>query len=221
VNLEGSALPFMSPSVPLPPVIAVAGSCMHAGKTRAATELVRRFHANGARVAAAKLSGVACLKDTLTMQDHGAYETLSFLDFGLPSTVGTPDLGPLTRSIIAHLAVSKPDVIVAELGDGILGGYNVASILDDELVRRSLAAIVFCANDFVSAWGGVELLRRQGLVPDVISGPATDSRMGVDFIRQNLSVPAANAVTGAASLHAVVLGKVEAWKERGESWPQS
>jgi hypothetical protein len=196
------------------PVVAVAGSCMHAGKTRAASELIRRFTEAGSRVAAGKLSGVACLKDSLEMRDNGAVHTLSFVDLGLPSTVGLDDLGWVARNIIGHLASTDVDVIVVELGDGILGGYNVASILDDEIVRQSLAAMVFCASDFVGAWGGVELLKQRGLMPDVIAGSVTDSRMGVDFIRQKLGLAAANAMVGGASLYAIVESRLSAWRQQ-------
>src|SRR5678816_1397292 len=85
----------------------------------------------GLRVAAAKLSGVACLRDTLNMADHGALVTASFLDCGLPSTVGAGDLAPVAKAIIARLNEDSPDLIVLELGDGILGGYSVESLFDD------------------------------------------------------------------------------------------
>ena len=79
-------------------------------------------------VAVAKLSGVACLKDILSMRDHGASEGLSFLDCGYPSTAGMTDLAPMAKGIIQRLNRSKPDVIVIEMGDGIIGGYGVASV---------------------------------------------------------------------------------------------
>ena len=102
-----------------------------------------------------------------------------------------------------------------ELGDGLLGGYNVSSILDDKIVRECLSALVFCAGDFVSAWGGIELLKHHGLVPDVISGAATDSRMGVDYIRQELGIPAANAIVGGAALFALVESRLLAAADEG------
>ncbi len=74
------------------PLIIVAGSCMNSGKTVAATEIIKQAGNSGLRVAGAKLSGIACLRDTLHMQDNGAYVTASFLDCGLPSTVDHADL---------------------------------------------------------------------------------------------------------------------------------
>lgn len=213
LNMSDFGMPMMDRIPGHIPVVAVAGSCMHAGKTRAASELVKRFAAAGYRVAAGKLSGVGCLKDSLEMRDNGAAKTLCFVDLGLPSTVGIPDLGKVARSIIAHLAASAPDVIVVELGDGILGGYNVAQIFDDPAVRRCLAATLFCANDFVSAWGGIELLGRQGISPDAISGPVTDSKMGIDYIRQNFGLAAANAMVGGAALFDIVESRIKSWEE--------
>lgn len=196
------------------PVVAVAGSCMHSGKTRAATELVRRFTSRGYRVAGGKLSGVACLKDSLEMRDNGAVKTLCFVDLGLPSTVGVPDLGAVARTIIGHLGSSPVDVVVVELGDGILGGYHVGAILEDEAVRGNLASLVYCASDFVGTWGGIELLKQKSLAPDVISGSVTDSRMGVDYIRQSFGLPAANAIGQGSTLFSIVEAKTMAWRQK-------
>ncbi len=214
LNIADFSLKPVNPASFDVPIIAVCGSSMHSGKTRAASELVRRFVAKGYRVAAGKLSGVACMKDTLEMRDNGAIATLSFADLGLPSTVGIDDLGWVARSVIGHLCAAMPDVVIVELGDGLLGGYNVGSILDEPLIRQSLAATVYCAGDFVAAWGGVELLKHRHLVPDVISGSVTDSKMGTDFIRQELGLPAANAVTSGATLFSIVESRVLAAAER-------
>jgi hypothetical protein len=196
------------------PVIAVAGSCMHSGKTRAASELVRRFSDRGYKVATGKLSGVGCLKDSLEMRDHGATKSLCFIDLGLPSTVGVKDLGMLARSIIGHLATPEVDLIIAELGDGILGSYHVGSILDDDLVKNQLAGLVYCAGDFVGTWGGIELLKQKNMSPDVISGSVTDSKMGCDFIRSQFSIPAANAMVQGQTLFSIMESKMLAWRQR-------
>ena len=59
---------------------------------------------------------------------------------------------------------------------------------------RATAALVFCASDFVGAWGGRELLAARNVKIDVMSGPVTDSQMGADYVRTELQIPAANAV---------------------------
>src|SRR5262249_48066977 len=86
------------------PLVLVAGTCMNSGKTYAVTEIIKHLARAGMRIGAAKLTGVACLRDTLNMHDHGAIKTLSFLDCGLPSTVGVADLAPVAKGIISELA---------------------------------------------------------------------------------------------------------------------
>ena len=181
---------------------------MNSGKTYAATALIREAAHAGLRVAAGKLSGVACLRDTLNMADHGAVATASFLDCGLPSTVGVRDLAPVAKAIITRLNESSPDLIVIELGDGILGGYAVASVFDDAELRGSTAALIFCASDYVGAWGGIELLKARGLHTDMIAGSVTDSEMGERFIEQEFGVPAVNARRDAQRLLRLVQAKL-------------
>src|SRR5207248_4895716 len=128
------------------PLVVIAGACMNSGKTYAATEIIQQGTRAGLRVAAAKLSGIACLRDTLNMADHGAIATASFLDCGLPSTVGADDLAPVAKAIIARLNESAPDLIVIEMGDGILGGYSVESVFEDDELRDAMTALIFCAS---------------------------------------------------------------------------
>jgi hypothetical protein len=190
------------------PLVIVAGACMNSGKTFAATEIVRQATRAGMRVAAAKLSGVAALRDTLNMADHGAVATASFLDCGLPSTVGVGDLAPVAKAIVARLNESAPDLVIIELGDGILGGYSVESVFDDAELRAATAAVVFCASDYVGAWGGIELFRRRGINVDVVAGSVTDSQMGEDYITNELGAPAGNAKRNGARLFELVREKV-------------
>jgi hypothetical protein len=191
------------------PLVLVAGTCMNSGKTYAATELIKRATRAGMKVAAAKLSGVACLRDTLNMADHGAVATASFLDCGLPSTVDAGDLSPVAKAIIGRLNESAPDLIVIELGDGILGGYSVDSVFDDEELRAATAALIFCASDYVGAWGGIELFKRRGLAIDLIAGSVTDSQMGEDYIEREFGVPAGNARRDGARLFNIIKFKVQ------------
>jgi len=190
------------------PLVLIAGTCMNSGKTYAATEVIKQATRAGLRVAAAKLSGVACLRDTLNMYDHGAVATASFLDCGLPSTVGAGNLAPVAKAIIARLNESSPDFIVLELGDGILGGYSVESLFDDLELREATAALVFCASDYVGAWGGIQLFAERNLNVDVVAGSVTDSQMGEDYIQREFTVPAANARRNGERLFQLVEARI-------------
>lgn len=210
LNIADVALPALARLGDTAPIVMVAGTSMNSGKTYAATELIKQATHAGLRVAAAKLSGVACLRDTLNMSDHGAIATASFLDCGLPSTVDVGDLAPIAKAIIAHLNESSPDLIVIELGDGILGGYSVDSIFDDVELREATVAVIFCASDYVGAWGGIELLRQRGIEVSLVSGSVTDSQMGEDYIEKEFGLPAANAKRHASLLYDLIKAKVEA-----------
>ncbi|NOR35402.1 MAG: hypothetical protein GQ577_01510 [Woeseiaceae bacterium] len=186
-------------------VVALAGTCMDSGKTAAACAIVGRLRHLGLHVAACKATGVSLRRDILTMEDAGASDTMIFSDLGVVTT--TAENGPaLTRSLLSGLAKLKPDVIVLELGDGLLGAYGVEAILSDELIRDAFTAVILCANDPVSAWGGARLLRDNfSIEPAVVTGPATDNAVGVDQIIERLSIPAINALS-----HGVALGDLVA-----------
>jgi len=175
------------------PIVVVAGTCMNSGKTVAVTEIIKQAQHAGMRVSAGKLSGIAALRDTFNMQDHGATATASFLDCGLPSTVDAGNLAPMAKAILNRLNENEPDLIIVELGDGIVGGYAVDSILQDPDIRHATTAFVFCASDYVGVVGGIEVLRRLGIEIDVIAGSVTDSKMGQDFVEEEFGINAANA----------------------------
>jgi hypothetical protein len=182
------------------PVIALAGTCMDSGKTAAACAIVGRLRHRGFHIAACKATGVSLRRDILAMEDAGAAETMIFSDLGIVTT--TAENGPaLTRALLTMLAGKRPDVIVLELGDGLLGAYGVEAILSDASIRDALTAVVLCANDPVAAWGGARILREQfDIEPAVVTGPATDNAVGVDQISERLALPGINALSNGVAL---------------------
>jgi hypothetical protein len=190
------------------PVVALAGTCMDSGKTAAACAIISRFVHHGLRVAAFKATGVSLRRDVLAMEDAGALETGIFTDFGVVTT--TPATGPaLTRALLNRLCLNRPDVVVFELGDGLLGAYGVQTILSAGDIRDALDAVVLCANDPVAAWGGVTLLRdRFQIEPAVVTGRATDNQVGSDMIIEQLQVAAFNALTHESELGNVLMERL-------------
>ncbi|HEY6641655.1 hypothetical protein [Povalibacter sp.] len=182
------------------PVVALAGTCMEAGKTAAACAIVSRMRHRGLTVHAFKATGVSLRRDILAMEDAGARRSMIFTDLGVVTTTGKN--GPaITRALLTEMSEGEPDVIVFELGDGILGAYGVEAILSAPDIRTVLTSVVLSANDPVAAWGGVKLLREQfGIEPSVVTGPATDNAVGVNIIRDKFGVPAFNAITDGAAL---------------------
>jgi hypothetical protein len=186
---------------------------MDSGKTAASCAIVGRLRHLGLRVSACKATGVSLRRDILAMEDAGASETMIFSDLGVVTT--TAENGPaLTKSLLNSLASNTPDVIVLELGDGLIGSYGVEAILSDAAIRDAMTAVVLCANDPVSAWGGARILRDQfGIEPAVVTGPATDNAVGVDQIVERMSLSAINALSNGVALGdhiAAILNKKEA-----------
>jgi hypothetical protein len=190
------------------PVVALAGTCMEAGKTAAAAAIVARMRHRGLVVDAFKATGVSLRRDILAFEDAGARRTTIFTDLGVVTTTGRT--GPaLTRTMLTELSAGKPDAIVFELGDGLLGTYGVDAILDCADIRRALTGVVLSANDPVAAWGGVKLLReRFSIEPCLVTGPSTDNQVGIEIIEQQMGVKAVNAITDAAGLGDAVIAAI-------------
>jgi hypothetical protein len=198
----------LDPAAPLAaagvPVAALVGSCMNCGKTAAAVTLVRHLSHAGLTIDGFKATGVSLRRDVLAMEDAGARTTGIFTDLGVVTTTGA-NAAAVTRTLLTRFAGERPDAIVAELGDGLLGAYGVDAILSDAEIRAALTAVVLAANDPVAAWGGVRMLReRFGIEPVAVTGPATDNLAGTRIIEEQLGVPAINARLDGARLSALV-----------------
>ncbi len=190
------------------PVVAIVGSCMNSGKTAAACALVQRLAHAGLTVDAFKATGVSLYRDVLAMEDAGARRTALFTDLGVVSTTAA-NAAAITRTLLSDLAAGKPDVIVVELGDGLLGAYGVDAILADAEIRAAFAVVLLAANDPVAAWGGARLLAdRYGLTPLAVTGPASDNLAGTRIIEQTAGVPAINARTQPEELAELVLSRL-------------
>lgn len=195
--------------LPRCPVVFVAGTCMNSGKTAAASAIVRRLRQAGLRVGGLKLTGISLMKDTLAMGDYGAEAVLDFTDAGVVCT-SADTAAPTAHVLFAEMAARGVDVIVAETGDGIMGEYGVQSILADPALAGLRTAFVFCANDPVGVSGGLRDLRESfGIDADLVTGPATDNRVGIRFV-ESLGVPAVNARTDPKGVGDFVLGLIEA-----------
>src|ERR1700733_4468249 len=62
------------------PVVALAGTCMEAGKTAAASAIIARMRHRGLTVDAFKATGVSLRRDILAFEDSGARRTMIFSD---------------------------------------------------------------------------------------------------------------------------------------------
>ncbi|MCA9244049.1 MAG: hypothetical protein KDA32_08855 [Phycisphaerales bacterium] len=200
-------------ATPKPPVIFVAGTCMNSGKTFAACHLVRQLSKRGEVVGGCKLTGVSLRRDALQMMDYGAKWALTFNDAGIVTT-GPKNAPGVAQTILTRLGELGAGVVVAELGDGIMGEYGVAEILRAQKEFGRPTALVMCANDPVGAWGAKQIMDTEFGIPiDVVAGPATDNAVGVRFIENTLGLRAINARTHGPELGAFIAERaVEARK---------
>ncbi len=191
------------------PIIVVLGTAMGVGKTTVATELIHTLvKQKGLRVAAAKLTGVATQRDILAMKDVGALQALTFHDVGLTSTLNNHDgVVPATKTIINTLSKEGPEIIVVELGDGIIGWYGVEKLLNDKEFIQSVSFTIICAHDLVGAKGAKDLLEKKGLIPDFFAGPVANNTAGTDYLEQILKIPAADIRDNKSKLLKVLIEK--------------
>lgn len=207
-SIRTDALPLADLLGDSVPIVYVSGTCMNAGKTFAACEIIRGLAKRGLKVGAAKLTGVSLRRDTLKMEDVGARRALSFTDAGIVSTRPETSL-PVARGLLQALNEPqhgvKLDCVVIELGDGIMGEYGVVEILRAADLMANGKAHVMCANDPVGAWGAAEFFREDlKLSLTVVSGPTTDNAVGRRFVEERLGLPAINARTQGDALAAAV-----------------
>jgi hypothetical protein len=193
-RIQDGALP---PADSLPasaPLVIVSGTAMDTGKTAAASALVEGLAAAGHTVAAAKLTGASLMRDVQAMKAGGAAEVATFTDAGVVcSTQG--DIVPVAKGIIQHLNDADPDVIVLELGDGIVGDYGVDDLLADQEIQKHAAAHVVTATDLAGAWAAHTLFQNHFQAKiTVMTGPVTDNAVGSRFIETKFGMPAANAI---------------------------
>lgn len=207
-TIKANALPLFDRLEESVPLVYVSGTCMNAGKTFAACEIIRGLARRGLKVGAAKLTGVSLRRDTLKMEDVGAVRAHNFNDAGIVST--RPESAPpVARGLLTALndpnRGERLDCIVVELGDGIMGEYGVLEILRANDLMAFGRAHVMCANDPVGAWGATEYMREElGIRLTVISGPTTDNSVGRNFVETRLGIPAVNARTNGDGLAQVV-----------------
>lgn len=182
------------------PVVALAGTCMDSGKTAAASAIVARLSHLGHIVDGFKATGVSLRRDILAMEDAGARNTSIFTDFGVITTTAANG-AQVTRTILNKLAATKPDAIVFELGDGILGTYGVDAILKDQAIAESITCLILCANDPVGACGGVAILESEfNMKTHLVTGPSTDNQVGRTIVEKRLGIKGINAITNATEL---------------------
>lgn len=177
------------------PLIITTGTSMDSGKTTVAIEITKTLTRIGMKLAGAKLTGVGAQRDLFKMYDYGITNGVSFVDCGITSTATMPDehMVAVAKGAIQHLSKDKPDAIIVEFGDGLMGKYGVDAIVKDKQIQANVRLHIGCARDPVGAIGLANMCEDIGLPLDVISGPVTDNQVGQEILRERLGILTYNA----------------------------
>ena len=177
------------PSDPIDhPIILVLGTSMSSGKTMSARVIIQALRQLGHQPFASKLSGSGRYHDILSMKDAGADRVFDFVDAGLPTTVVPRKLyKKRIEALLQHIQSFSPDVTVVEIGASPLEPYN--GDLAIELLKESVIYSVLTASDPYSVIGLTDAFE---IEIDLVTGIATNTKAGIDLIKQLTGLTAVN-----------------------------
>ena len=189
VNIRRYALDAIEPG-PRPPVIAVFGASMNAGKTTAAAGLIHGLTKAGYKVGACKATGTGACGDVNTYWDAGAHDVLDFTDAGHVTTFGASldEVREVAFNLVDHLARRGATAIVMEIADGVLQRETAALMNDPSFVRMADATL-FAASDALSAVNGVGVLENAGHKVLGVSGVLTRSPLASEEASSLIASP--------------------------------
>ena len=152
--------------------------------------VTRLLKKKGLKTVAAKLTGAGRYKDILTAKDAGADFIYDFVDTGIPSTFYPPKLYvKILKNLLGLVASTNSDVALLEIGASPLEPYNgdiaISHIIDH------VNCTILCASDPYAVYG---LMHSFGICPDLVSGPATNTRGGRDLVKRLCNVKPLNIV---------------------------
>lgn len=190
MSLADYALAALPAAPAGPPVVAVVGSSMNAGKTTSAAGIIHGMTRAGFRVGAAKLTGTGSGGDLWTMRDAGAVTALDFTDAGHASTcqLDTAALEAITRTLLGHLDQGRHDIVVVEIADGLLQ-RETAMMLQSARTSGWFQAVMFAAGDAMSACHGAGILADLGLPATAITGLVSCSPLAAREAQDETGLP--------------------------------
>ncbi|WP_295881823.1 molybdopterin-guanine dinucleotide biosynthesis protein MobB [uncultured Thiohalocapsa sp.] len=193
LNLGDFALEPRGHGAALPPVIAIVGTAMDAGKTQTAAYLVRGLRAAGYRTGYLKITGTGAGGDTWLLHDAGADRVLDFTDAGMASTY----LAPLERieaamdTLLQDMADHGIDTVVMEVADGVYQRETRELIASARFAAR-VRGIVIAARDAMGASAAVTSLAATTIPVLALSGLLSASPLQRREAQQATGLSSAN-----------------------------
>ncbi|MBM3283326.1 hypothetical protein FJY90_03660 [Candidatus Gottesmanbacteria bacterium] len=190
MNLKNFSLPPIKKIRTSIPLIVFLGTRMDSGKTTIACKIAHEFKAMGKKIAALKLTGVAFSQDLMRLTDSGVSLAFDFTDMGLPSTCNgsSSEIVNSALNLVAYTHREKPDFILVEFGDAVLGEYHVADILKNKIFKSQISVVILAANDLAGVKGTKDILAQWGIEIDIVTGPIANSKIGIDLIHKHFNI---------------------------------
>ncbi|MGB5170704.1 MAG: hypothetical protein WBN69_04665 [Eudoraea sp.] len=171
-------------------VVLFVGTSMSAGKTTSARIVTNLFKAAGFKVVGAKLSGAGRYKDILAIKDVGADAVIDFVDVGLPSSICPADIYKTKLDqLLSRIEHHNADVAVIEIGASPLEPYN--GDLAINALREHIKCTILSASDPYAVYG---LMTAFDIVPDIVTGIASNTLAGVNMVKKLCNVKALNLI---------------------------
>lgn len=173
-----------------PPVTAVIGTSMNAGKTTTAANIALGMTRKGIKVGAAKVTGTGAGGDVWHLTDAGCHSVLDFTDYGVPSTykLSIESCERIFESLLAQLCADGAEAVVIEIADGILQ-KETRELVTSPLFKQLVDNVVFAAGDALGAANGIDWLHQQGIDVVGVSGALTAAPLAVRECAEVISVP--------------------------------
>lgn len=192
MNLKQFILPKVRDNKKAIPLVVFLGTRMDSGKTTIACKTGHKLKALGKKVAGLKLTGTAFTQDLMKLEDAGVSPTYDFVDMGLPSTCnGNPqEIVNSSLNLINFVKKTKPDCILVEFGDAVLGEYHVADVLQNPVFKSQINTVILAAHDLAGIKGTLETLSNWDIAVDLITGPIANSKVGIELVDKYFKLPA-------------------------------
>lgn len=168
--------------------VLLVGTSMSSGKTTTGRLVIHELERLGQNVVGAKLTGAGRYRDILSFQDAGADAVFDFVDAGLPSTVvPKEDFRRQIRPLLHLIDSLGPDFVVVESGASPLEPYNGAVAIEE--LADNICCTILAASDPYAVIGVEQAF---GLVPDLVTGPASSTSAAIDLVKKLSGVDAIN-----------------------------
>ncbi|PCJ99119.1 MAG: DUF1611 domain-containing protein [Zetaproteobacteria bacterium] len=175
-----------------PITIAILGTGMDAGKTTAASDLVKGMTRAGEKVGFGKMTGTGLSSDIHKPQDAGAIAVCDFVDMGYPSTykAGTQEIINILKGLTTSLSLRGTTVNIIEMADGVFQSDNQALLQSDDF-KSKIDGVLLAADTGLSAKAAIEELHKHDIPVLALCGCTMRAPLSVQEFTRHVNKDAA------------------------------